>query len=52
MVLLLLNADEYLAAERIAAAKAALGDPEMASLNTAELTGGQASPQPSSARRC
>jgi DNA polymerase-3 subunit delta len=44
MVLLLLNADEYLAAERIAAAKAALGDPEMASLNTAELTGGQASP--------
>lgn len=44
MVLLLLNADEYLAAERIAAAKAALGDPEMASLNTAELTGGQTSP--------
>jgi len=44
MVLLLLNADEYLAAERIAAATAALGDPEMASLNTAELTGGQTSP--------
>ncbi len=43
MVLLLLNADEYLAAERLAAAKAALGDPEMASLNTAELTGGQTS---------
>jgi DNA polymerase-3 subunit delta len=44
MVLLLLNADEYLAAERLAATKAALGDPEMASLNTAELTGGQTSP--------
>ena len=44
MILLLLNADEYLAAERLAIAKAALGDPEMASLNTAELTGGQTAP--------
>lgn len=44
MVLLLLNADEYLATERLAAARAALGDPEMAGLNTAELSGGQVSP--------
>ena len=44
MVLLLLNADEYLVAERLAALKRDLGDPEMASLNTAELSGGQASP--------
>ncbi len=41
MIHLLLGADEYLAAEWLAAQKAALGDPEMASLNTVELTGAQ-----------
>jgi DNA polymerase-3 subunit delta len=37
MVYLFLNCDEYLAAQRIALLKAALGDAEMASLNTIEL---------------
>src|SRR5262245_9715437 len=39
MVYLLLNCDEYLAAERLAALKAALGDAEMADLNTTSLEG-------------
>jgi len=43
MIHLLLNADEYLTAEWLAAQKAALGDPEMAALNTVELSGGQTS---------
>jgi DNA polymerase-3 subunit delta len=38
MVYLFLNADEYLVAGRLAELKAALGDPELASLNIAELT--------------
>lgn len=37
MIYLFLNADEYLAGRRLAELKAALGDPEMASLNTVEL---------------
>lgn len=37
MVYLFLNTDEYLAAERLAGIKAELGDPELASLNIAEL---------------
>lgn len=41
MIHLLLGADEYLTAEWLVAQKAALGDPEMASLNTVELTGAQ-----------
>jgi len=41
MIHLLLGSDEYLAAEWLASRKAALGDPEMASLNTAELNGAQ-----------
>jgi len=41
MIHLLLSADEYLAAEWLAAQKAALGDPELAGLNTVELTGNQ-----------
>ena len=41
MIHLLLGADEYLAAEWLAAQKAALGDPELAGLNTVELTGNQ-----------
>lgn len=41
MIYLLLGADEYLAAEWLIAQKAALGDPEMASLNTVEVTGAQ-----------
>jgi DNA polymerase-3 subunit delta len=41
MIHLLLGANEYLSAEWLAARKAALGDPEMASLNTVELTGAQ-----------
>ena len=44
MIYLYLAADEYLAAERIAAHKASLGDPEMASLNMVELTGAAATP--------
>jgi len=44
MIYLYLDADEYLAAERVAAHKASLGDPEMASLNMAELTGAAATP--------
>lgn len=43
MIHLLLGADEYLAAEWIAQQKAALGDPEMAGLNTVELNGSQSS---------
>lgn len=43
MIHLLLGADEYLTAEWLAAQKAALGDPEMAGLNTVELAGGQSS---------
>jgi DNA polymerase-3 subunit delta len=39
MVYLLVNCDEYLAAQRIATLKAALGDPELVSLNTTELDG-------------
>ncbi|MFN8495159.1 MAG: DNA polymerase III subunit delta [Caldilineaceae bacterium] len=39
MVYLLLNCDEYLAAERMAEVKAALGDAEMADLNTTVLEG-------------
>jgi len=41
MIHLFLNADEYLTAQRLAELKAGLGDPEMAGLNTAELTGSQ-----------
>jgi DNA polymerase-3 subunit delta len=37
MVYLFLNADEYLVSGRLAELKAALGDPELASLNIAEL---------------
>jgi DNA polymerase-3 subunit delta len=37
VVYLFTNADEYLAAQRLAALKAALGDPELAGLNIAEL---------------
>ena len=44
MIHLLLGADEYLAAEWLAAQKAALGDPELAGLNTVELTGNQPAP--------
>jgi DNA polymerase-3 subunit delta len=60
MVYLLLNCDEYLAAERIATLKAGLGEPDMASLNTNELNGertsvaevlGQASMMPFLAER-
>jgi DNA polymerase-3 subunit delta len=39
MIYLLLNCDEYLASQRLADLKAALGDPELASLNTTELAG-------------
>jgi DNA polymerase-3 subunit delta len=38
MVYLLLNSDEYLAAQRIEALKQAVGDPELADLNTSELS--------------
>jgi DNA polymerase III subunit delta len=41
MIYLFLKADEYLVAQRIAALKMALGDPEMADLNTKELDGSQ-----------
>jgi len=44
MIYLYLDADEYLAAERIADHKASLGDPEMASLNMVELSGATATP--------
>jgi DNA polymerase-3 subunit delta len=44
MIHLLLGADEYLAAEWLAAQKAALGDPELAGLNTVELSGNQPAP--------
>lgn len=37
MVYLFLNADEYLASRRLAEFKAALGDPELASLNISEV---------------
>ena len=40
---LLLNADEFLAAQQIAALKAGMGDAEMADLNTATLEGAQTS---------
>lgn len=43
MIHLLLGADEYLVSEWLATQKAALGDPEMASLNTVELNGSQSS---------
>ena len=43
MLHLFLNCDDYLAAQEIAALKAALGDPEMASLNIAELQGDKSS---------
>ncbi len=39
MITLLLNPDEYMAAERIARIKASLGDAEMADLNTEEMDG-------------
>jgi len=39
MVTLLLNPDEYMAAERMVQFKAELGDPEMAELNTTEIDG-------------
>ncbi|HMN29905.1 MAG TPA: DNA polymerase III subunit delta [Caldilineaceae bacterium] len=39
MVYLLLNCDEYLAAQRIAALKQALGDAELTGLNSTELAG-------------
>ena len=42
MIHLFLNADEYLASQRLDELKAALGDPEMAGLNTTEVNGGQA----------
>lgn len=60
MVYLLLNCDEYLAAQRVAELRRALGDPELAGLNTAELNGerstvsevlGQASMMPFLAER-
>lgn len=41
MIYLLLACDEYLAAQRLAPLKAALGDPEMAGLNTADYGPGQ-----------
>ena len=41
MIHLLLGADEYLAAEWLAAKKATLGSPEIASLNLVELNGSQ-----------
>ena len=44
MIFLFLNADEYLTALRVAELKAALGDPELASLNIVELTGSQTDP--------
>lgn len=43
MVYLHLNCDEYLSTQRIMQMKRALGDPEMADLNTATLRGEQAS---------
>jgi len=43
VIYLLLDADEYLAAEWLAEQKAKLGDPELASLNTVELQGAQTS---------
>jgi DNA polymerase III subunit delta len=39
MIYLFLNADEYLCAQRIRGLRSALGDPEMAGLNTDELDG-------------
>jgi DNA polymerase-3 subunit delta len=41
MVYLLLDCDEYLVSERLAALKAELGDPELAGLNIVELDGPQ-----------
>ncbi len=43
MIYLFLKPDEYLAAGRLAQLKAALGDPEMADLNTSEQVAGQTS---------
>jgi len=43
MIHLLLGADEYLAAEWLAAKKATLGSPELASLNLVEVNGSQCS---------
>lgn len=43
MVYLFLDADEYLITQRLAALKAALGDPELAGLNMVELDGPQTS---------
>ena len=43
MIYLLIGAEEYLTAEWLAVQKATLGDPEMAGLNTVELTGAQSS---------
>jgi DNA polymerase-3 subunit delta len=44
VVYLFLNSDEYLVAQRLAEFKAALGDPELASLNIAELGPGGIEP--------
>ena len=44
MVYLFLNADEYLVTQRMAELKATLGDPELASLNIAELGPAQVDP--------
>jgi DNA polymerase-3 subunit delta len=44
VVYLFLNADEYLVAQRVAELKAALGDPELASLNIGELGPTQVDP--------
>jgi DNA polymerase-3 subunit delta len=44
MVYLFLHADEYLAAQRLAELKAALGDPELASLNISEVGPGGVDP--------
>ena len=43
MIYLFLNCDEYLVAQRVAALKQKLGDPELAGLNTTEMEGGRAS---------
>lgn len=44
MVYLLLDCDEYLAAQQLAKYKKALGDPEMADLNIAEVDGAKTTP--------
>jgi len=43
MIYLMMDCDEYLAAQRMAQLKSAMGDPEMADLNTTELVGSQTS---------